>query len=366
MRRRTFVTHSACGLALGSSSFAAMNKGKLEAAEKVLAGAAEQNQIHAASLYVRQGDEVFARAFGEADSVDDIFLLASISKPISVAAVMTLYEKGAFQLDDPVTKFLPEFTGDGREKTTVRQLLTHVSGLPDQLPENAELRARHASLSDFVEAAIRTPLLFAPGEKFSYSSMAILLATEIAQRISKTPFPKLVEETIYEPLGMKRSAMGAGNLDPDKWMRCQVESSAPESGAGDPSTKSWDWNSAYWRELGAPWGGAHGSATDVALFLDEFLHLQGKILKSETAKLMIRNHNAEGFRAYGLGFDVGSSTGSPACSASVFGHTGATGTRCWADPESDTIFVVLTTLPARAVDPHPRDTVSDLVAEAVA
>jgi CubicO group peptidase (beta-lactamase class C family) len=276
---------------------------------------------------------------------------------------MKLYEEGEFSLGDSATRFLPEFQGGGREKITMRQLLTHVSGLPDQLPENASLRARHAGLSEFVDGAIHTPLLFPPGQRYSYSSMAILLAAEIAQRISGIPFPELVDEVIYRPLGMKDSAMGVGRLGMDSLMRCQVESAAPESGSGDPSTKSWDWNSSYWRMLGAPWGGAHGSAPDVARFLDEFLHPAGKALKVETAQLMISNHNAEGVRPRGLGFDL--SAGGEGCSEGAFGHTGSTGTRCWADPNSDTICVVLTTLPARAVDPHPRDLASDRVAEAV-
>jgi CubicO group peptidase (beta-lactamase class C family) len=144
-----------------------------------------------------------------------------------------------------------------------------------------------------------------------------------------------------------------------------VASAAPESGAGDPTTKSWDWNSDYWRELGAPWGTAHGSVGDVAIFLDEFLHPSGKALKAETAKMMVANHNKEGLRPRGLGFDIGANAGSPGCSERTFGHTGSTGTRCWADPESDTICVILTTLPARALTPHPRDIASAIVAQAV-
>ena len=62
---------------------------------------------------------------------------------------MTLYDQGKFRLDDAVSKFIPEFTGGVRDKITVRHLLTHVSGLPDQLPENESLRRRHAELSEF-------------------------------------------------------------------------------------------------------------------------------------------------------------------------------------------------------------------------
>lgn len=309
---------------------------------------------------------MFARSFGAAKTIDSVFLLASISKPISVAAVMSLYEKGAFDLNDSVTEFIPTFKGNGRERITMRQLLTHVSGLPDQLPENASLRARHAPLSHFVYAAIRTPLLFAPGKRYSYSSMAILLASEVARRISGEAFPTLVEEAVYKPLEMKHSAMGQGRLKREALMDCQVEQAAPESGSGDPTTKTWDWNSAYWRKLGVPWGGAHGSAPDVARFLDEFLHPSGKALKPETARLMIANHNPPGLRPRGLGFDIGVRAASSATSEKNFGHTGSTGTLCWADPTTDTICVVLTTLPAGAASPHPRDLASDNVAEAAA
>jgi CubicO group peptidase (beta-lactamase class C family) len=364
MKRRAFL-QAGLGIAMGTPLSAAVNQDKLNAAADLLGKAAASGMVHAASLLVQQGRRVFERSFGAARSADDVFLLASISKPISAAAVMTLYDERMFGLDDAVKKFIPEFTGDGREKITMRQLLTHVSGLPDQLPNNAQLRARHAELSEFVEAAIRTPLLFDPGSRYGYSSMAILLAAEVSQRISGTAFSTLVDETVYRPLGMKHSAMGLGQLELGTLMRCQVERAAPESGGGNPAAKDWDWNSPYWRKLGAPWGGAHGSAADVASFLLEFLHPSGKTLKPATAKLMIRNHNPQGIRMRGLGFDVGTPAGSPGCSAATFGHGGSTGTRCWADPVTDTICVVLTTLPARAANPHPRNLVSDLVAAAV-
>ena len=77
------------------------------------------------------------------------------------------------------------------------------------------------------------------------------------------------------------------------------------------------------------------------------------------------NHNRAGLAPRGLGFGVGASAGSPGCSEQTFGHSGATGTLAWADPATDTICVVLTTLPGRAASPHPRALVSDLVAKAV-
>ena len=345
--------------------FAAMRQDQLDAAVDALSTAAANGRGFAAALYVRQGNSVLAKSFGASKSVDDIFLLASISKPISATALMTLYDRGQFQLDDPVKKFIPQFTGDGREKITVRQLLTHVSGLPDQLPENQSLRERHAKLAEFVDRAIRTPLLFNPGARYQYSSMAILLASEVAQRISGSDFLRFVDEVVFQPLEMKRSALGLGRFTLEQTIRCQVEHAAPESGAGDPSAKAWDWNSPYWRRLGSPWGGAHGSAPDVARFFGEFLHPTGRVVKPDTARLMVRNHNPAGLTPYGLGFDVGSKAGSPGCSQTTFGHSGATGTLAWSDPKSEAICVVLTTLPSRAVKPHPGRLASDHVAQAV-
>ncbi len=363
MKRRTFFQ---CGLGafLASPLIAAVQDNDLDTAAKILATAAAKGQVRAASLLVRQGDNEFARTFGESKSVDDIFLLASITKPMSVAALMTLHDRGEFGLDDRVVKFIPEFTGGGRSKITMRHLMTHVSGLPDQLPENQSLRKRHAKLSEFVERAIRVPLLFPTGTRYSYSSMAILLATEVARRISGQGILEFVNKSVFARLEMKHSTLGLGEYKLDEVQRCQVASAAPESGAGNPTAKSWDWNSQYWRRFGAPWGGAHASAPDVARFLSEFLQPSGRLFKPQTARLMLRNHNPPGLRPRGLGFGVGVIAGSPGCSPRTFGHTGSTGTLAWADPATNRLCIVLTTLPGSAAKPHPRKLVSDVVAKA--
>jgi CubicO group peptidase (beta-lactamase class C family) len=134
------------------------------------------------------------------------------------------------------------------------------------------------------------------------------------------------------------------------------------AGGGDPTAKLWDWNSPYWRGLGAPWGGTHASAPDVAAFLAEFLYRRGAAVSPETAALMTTNHNPTGMTARGLGFAVSRTAGSPGCSERTFGHTGSTGTIAWADMESETICVVLTSLPARAMKLHPRDLAAGRIA----
>ena len=364
MKRRTFI-QSGLAVSLGTPLLAALRQDRLDEAAEVLTRAIAQGQVAAAVLHVSQGRTSFTHAFGKARDEHAMFLLGSISKPIAMTALMTLFDKGAFKLDDPLKKFLPNFTGEGRDEVTLRHLLSHVSGLPDQLPENDALRKKHAPLSEFVEHAIRTPLLFAPGSKYQYSSMAILLAARVAELLSGTDILTLVDRAVFQPLGMKHSAQGLGRFKLDDFVPVQTEFAAVEAGGGDPTAKAWDWNSPYWRKLGAPWGGAHASAPDLARFLGGFLFQKGAVVKPETARLMTTNHNPSGQTQRGLGLNVGKGAGNEGCSEKTFGHTGSTGTIAWADPASETICVVLTSLPARAIKPHPRDLAADKVAAAV-
>jgi CubicO group peptidase (beta-lactamase class C family) len=160
---------------------------------------------------------------------------------------------------------------------------------------------------------------------------------------------------------MEHSAQGLGRFKLEEMVPCQTERAAPEAGGGDPTAKDWDWNSPYWRKLGAPWGGTHASAPDVASFLAEFLNETGAVIKPETARLMVTNHNPRGLTPRGLGLNVGSPAGTAGCSDKTFGHTGSTGTIAWADPATHTICVVFTSLPARAVQPHPRDVAANAI-----
>ena len=364
MKRRVFI-QSGLAACIATPVAAALKQERLDEAVAVLERATAEKLIAAGVLYVVQRTATFTRTFGKAPDSDAMFLLGSISKPICMTALMTLFERGEFKLSDPVKKFLPAFTGDRRDAVTMQHLLTHVSGLPDQLPENNELRGKHAPLTEFAEHAMRVPLHFAPGSQYEYSSMAILLAARIAELISGTEIRALVDRAVLQPLGMKHSVQGLGRFKLEDMMPIQTDRAAPEAGGGDPKAKDWDWNSPYWRGLGAPWGGTHCSAPDVAKFLTEFLDETGLAIKPETARLMVKNHNAAGVTPRGLGLNVGAGAGSPGCSEKTFGHTGSTGTIAWADPATHTICVVLTTLPARAVDPHPRDLAANAIAAAM-
>jgi CubicO group peptidase (beta-lactamase class C family) len=342
MNRRDTLALTLAGLGLASRARAALPS--MQTVNTLIQSQVDNGTLHSAVLHVQRGEEVTMRAFGRADA-GSMFLLGSITKPLTAAAVMILADRGALKLADPAVKHLPEFGEGARRNITLEHLLTHTSGLPDQLEDNNALRARHAPLSEFVKGAMRTPLLFAPGTKYHYQSMGILLAAEIVERVSGMTLPRLLQQHLFTPLGMSRSVLGLGSHAKSEMVTMQTEHAAPEAGAGDPSARNWDWNSDYWRNLAAPWGGAHSSAADVAAFLRSFLHPDGRVLREETARLMVRDHTP-GLEAHrGIGFMSGPTGLGKGCSAGAFGHSGSTGTLAWADPATDTSFVLLTSLP---------------------
>lgn len=318
---------------------------RMQSALQIIQTQIDNGTLHSAVLHVRRGDRVTQHVFGKAEP-DSMFLLGSITKPLAVALpVMILVDRGELKLSDHAVKYLPEFNESARKDITIEQLLTHTSGLPDQLENNNELRSRHAPLSAFVKGAMRTPLLFAPGAQYHYQSMGILLAAEIVERVTKTALPDFLQQHVFTPLGMTRSVLGLGRFKKSDMVPMQTEHAAPEAGGGDPKAREWDWNSDYWRNLGAPWGGAHSSAADVAMFLRLFLHPEGTVLREDAARLMIRDHTPTLSAHRGIGFMVGPVGLGKGCSARAFGHSGSTGTLAWADPATDTSFVLLTSLP---------------------
>ncbi len=362
-RRREFLLASIAGILAGSSRlFGKMNmKDPIDQVVALIQAEVDSGILDSAVLRIQNESKTESQAFGNAKSPDAVFLLASITKPMTATGMMLLVDRGKLALSDKVVKFIPEFSGGGREEITLQHLLTHTSGLPDQLPENASLRKRHAPLKEFVEKAIRTPLLFKPGTQYSYQSMGFLLAAEIAERITQLDFPEFISREVFLPLGMKHSAMNLGSFELSETIRSQTEFAAPESGAGSEESKDWDWNSPYWRNLGAPWGGAHGSATDVAQFLGSFLMPGRGVLKEETTRQMIQDHNQGLDTRRGLGFALGPKGFGRHCSDQSFGHGGSTGTLAWADPVTQRSCVILTSLPARKSRSLILEPVSDLI-----
>ncbi|HUS06835.1 MAG TPA: serine hydrolase domain-containing protein [Bryobacteraceae bacterium] len=343
MTRRSLLSG---GLAL------ALRREKFDQAVGLIQRQVDSGVVAAAVLRVQSGGETFAKAFGAAPSPKAVFLLASITKPMTASAVMVLADRKELSIADPVQKYIPEFRGGERDRVTIRHLLTHTSGLPDMLPQNEELRKRHAPLKSFVAGACSTPLLFSPGKKVSYQSMGILLAAEIVERITRRRLPDFLQDQIFRPLGMRDTSLGLGGRPLAATMQSQVD---------DPT--NWDWNSPYWRNLAAPWGGALAPAGDVSRLLHYFAAPDRPVLQPATVHAMISNQTPGMNPPWGLGWKVEKGFGKE-CSSRTFGHYGSTGTLAWLDPEKSLSFVLLTTKPAAVSEKLLLDPVSDIVSEA--
>jgi CubicO group peptidase (beta-lactamase class C family) len=339
----------------GAAESVGMAAEQLECAAAHLEQAVASNQIGAASLTVaRRGKVVYSRGYGRLRpaegappvAADSVFLLASITKPVTAGALMMLVDEGWVSLEDPVCRYLPEFSGGRRGEVKVRHLLSHTSGLPDMLPENTSLRRAHAPLRAFVEGALKTPLLFRPNAAFRYQSMGTLLAAEIAERVSGQRLRDFERERIFAPLGMEASALGTGGRALKELVWCGTTAPGEES----EDERQWGWNSPYWRDLGAPWGGMHSNGADLAVLMQTMLNggVYGgrRILSAATAAAMVRNQNPSLQAPWGLGWALADSVVWNSCgelvSPATFGHTGATGTVAWADPQRELICIVLT------------------------
>ncbi len=338
----------------GPADSVGMSAEHLARASALIEAAVEEKKITAAALVVaRRSIVVMASGFGRLQPTetapevqpDSVFLLASITKPVTACALMLLVERGLVGLEDPVSKYLPEFEGGERHLVKVRHLLSHTSGLPDMLPENTQLRRAHAPLKEFVTRATKTPLLFTPNTEFRYQSKGTLLAAEIVERVTGKPLREFEHEEIFQPLGMNRSALGLGGMRIADTVWCGTSMDF-----GSEDQRRFGPNSGYWRDMGHPWGGMHSSALDLAVLLQTFLsggeYGGRRVFSRAVVREMTRNHNGSLEAPWGLGWALGRSVVwndfGDLVSPATFGHTGATGTVAWADPSRDLLCVILT------------------------
>ena len=325
----------------------------LERADRLIAEQVASGAVWSAAVLVRRGAFEFVRAHGRA-AVHTPFLIASPTKPMTASAVLLLLDRGELKLVDPVQKYLPQFRGGERAAVTIQHLLTHTSGLPDMLPENVELRKRHAPLSEFVAGTCRTELLFRPGTKVSYQSMGILLAGAVVERISDQSLPAFLAANVFGPLKLSATSLGLGGRKISDTALCQVDVAS-----------DWDWNSAYWRNLGTPWGGAHSTVRDLAGFAEQFVATENRPWTAAT-RLAMRSVQTGGLnQAWGLGWLMEPRAFGQSCAPGTFGHFGATGTVLWHDPVARLTCVLLTTRPAADSRAGLLGPVSDLVAQSV-
>jgi CubicO group peptidase (beta-lactamase class C family) len=350
-------------LSLARPETVGFDPARLQRAYDLLEHWVETDKVPAAGLCVgRKGRLVEPRVFGrqrpESGSPpirkDALFLIASITKPVTVTAAMLLVERGLLSLEDRVADYVPAFAAHGKQAVEVRHLMTHTSGLPDMVADNVALRKAHKPLAAFVEAICQEPLLFAPGTKVSYQSCGTAMLGEIVHQVSGKTLPEFLRGNIFEPLGMTDTSLG---WDPDKKERIAAVRVAPELVKED-----WNWNSAYWLGFGAPWGGLITSPGDLARFCQMMLDGgklgEVRILSPATVRTITSNQLAtlpqvpeeeRRCRPWGLGWRLNwpghSANFGDLLGLRTYGHWGATGTVTWIDPETESFLVLFTTQP---------------------
>lgn len=296
---------------------------------------------------------------------DSIFKIASMTKPITGMAIMILADEGKLSPEDPVEKHLPEFIGQQlvaergsgfvklkkpARPITIRDLLTHTSGLPGGYPPGLRdlYHKRNRTLAEATLVASQQPLQFEPGTKWAYCNAGIDTLGRIVEVVSGQRYEDFLKTRIFDPLGMKdttfyptpsqnqRVAVVYGQKDGKLTHTRPALLEAPK-GAKHP----------------VPAGGLYSTGPDLAKLYQMMLHkgtLDGKRVLSEKAvETMTRKQSGDvktGFTdgmCWGYGFAVVENpTGvTEMLSPGSFGHGGAFGTQGWIDPKQGAFFILL-------------------------
>jgi CubicO group peptidase (beta-lactamase class C family) len=329
------------------------------------------------TLVERHGKIVHFNAVGQQDlrtrdaiRKDSIFRIYSMTKPITGVAMMMLYEEGKWQLNDPVTRYIPEFarlkvyTGknddgtpkleDARRSMTMRELMTHTAGLGYVLSPNnpvdktiidGNVLNSGAPLQTTVDGLAKIPLLAQPGTRWSYS-IAVDVQGYLVEKFSGQPFGEFARKRIFEPLGMKDTAF---YVPKEKLPRlAQVH-----AGSGSNLTVDVNRPDPTVIPLGPSGGGGlFSTAMDYARFCE--MLLQGgqlnsvRLLAPRTVEMMRTNHvNPESLKTmpagtgWGMDFQIvtDAAAAGDAVSNGTFSWFGIAGTWFWIDPVTDLAFV---------------------------
>jgi CubicO group peptidase (beta-lactamase class C family) len=293
-------------------------------------------------------------AAGKPMRPDSIFWIASMTKPVTAAAVLMMQDEGKLSVDDPVEKYLPEFkdlkTADGKPaRVTIRHLLTHTSGMGELSP--AEARGIK-NLAGLMPLYVAKPVRSEPGSKWVYCQSGINTAARVVEVVAGAPFDEFVERRLFGPLGMKDTTFYLSTEQLARLAKSyrrteRGELQVVESGFVNPKTAT------NRDRYPAANGGLFSTATDYARFCQMILNggeRDGRrYLKPESVKLMttlqtggLKTGFTEG-NGWGLGWCVVREPQGVTATLSpgTHGHGGAFGTQAWIDPVKRRISILM-------------------------
>ena len=292
-----------------------------------------------------RGERLHYKSYGSRSIVPDrepmtpdtVFDCASLTKVIATApSIMLLVEEGKVRLNDSVARYLPEFSD---QSITVRQLLTHYSGLPPVL----KLDPPWSGYATGIGLAMRQRPTHAPGSRFVYSDINYILLAEIIRTVSGVSVDRFASQRIFEPLGMKDTVF----LPPEN-LRARI---APTERLGNGEVLRGVVHDPTTRAMGGVSGqaGLFSTAEDVATFARMMVsggEVDGVRILSPLSVLRMRTpQSPEGKAARGIGWDIDTAYSSPRgdlFGTASYGHTGYTGPSLWIDPDSESFVVLMT------------------------
>ncbi len=324
----------------------------------IVEAAISRHELPGAVVLAGRGDAiVYHRAFGqravapsgEAMTEDTIFDLASLTKVVATTtSAMKLMEEGRLRLDDPVASFIPEFGKYGKNGITIRQLLTHTSGLRPDL----ELEVEFSGAAEAIRRAIEEVPTAPPGERLVYSDINFFLLGDIVRRVSGERLDRYAKAQIFDPLGMKDTGfLPAESLRPRiaptercrplTWPCGALDLQFLRGVVHDPTARRMDGVAGH--------AGLFSTAADLSRFCRMLLGGgrldSARILSAATVARMTAPSTPDGMRdVRGLGWDIDSAFSSnrgELFPIGSFGHTGFTGTSLWLDPASTSYVVFL-------------------------
>lgn len=293
------------------------------------------------------GGTVYRAAFGQRSlepagepmRADDIFDVASLTKVVATTtAVMQLVEAGLVRLDDPAAAYWPAFAANGKAEITVRQLLTHTSGLPPDLDLSQAWDGADSALARVIAITPTHP----PGSAFEYSDINFIVLGAIVSRVTGEPLDAYVTAHVFAPLGMSSTAFNPPATLLERIVPSDRQDGRLRWGAVQDPT-------AYRMGGVAGHAGLFSTADDLARFAQMMLHggaLNGvRVLTPESVALMTTPVTLPGGARRGLGWDMGSAYSlglDQDFGPGSYGHTGYTGSLIWIDPSTGAYLIVLT------------------------
>ena len=323
----------------------------LDVVDSIVQDAIRDGQIPGAVVLIgHDGQVIYRKAFGERAleprrepmSVDTIFDLASLTKAVATSVAVTqLVQKGEVRVNEPAAKYIPEFAENGKEEITVRELLTHHSGLPKDLDLSQPWESRETAL----QAAYSEKPIFAPGSQFLYSDVNFIVLGALVERVSGTSLDQYCRKNIFIPLNMTHTRF----LPPPAWLPKIAPTQFDEHDkmlrgvVHDPTA----------RRMGGVAGhaGVFSTADDLAKFAQALMSGSQILSSLMVEKMTTPQQPPTSTVLRGFGWDIDSpfsSNRGDLLPVGSFGHTGFTGTSLWIDPTTHTYIIVL----SNAV--HPR------------